>query len=106
MILAGYQGPWALIVYTTNLTQYADTTVHLLYNPCCLRSEGLKPVKWLVGPFLTLLDSVSRPHGMGLQHVAIHRLHSQSLSQLSHNLLNAFLSNFSSSCPGPEAGWK
>ncbi len=29
----------------------------------------------------------------------VHRLHSQSVSQLSQNLLNAFLSNFSSRLP-------
>ncbi len=48
--------------------------------------------------FLFLLDSVSRARGMGLQHI-VRRLHSQSVSQLSENQLNAFLSNFSSRLP-------
>ncbi len=54
--------------------------------------------------FLALLDSVSRAHGMGLQHVVrlasgVRRLRSQLVAQLSQNLLNAFLSNFSSRLP-------
>ncbi len=57
--------------------------------------------KYSFVPILALLDSVSRAHGMGLVW-GDRRLHSQSVSQLSQNLLNAVLSNFSSRLPW---GW-
>ncbi len=49
-----------------------------------------------MGPFAPRSSSAS----------GIYRLHSQFVSQLSLNILNAFLSNFSSMLPGAEPGWK